>query len=67
MSHTTFDLARAHQRELRVGVEQSRRSARVAAVRRWERRSARLSRRAARVARRADRAAGRARTYARAV
>ncbi len=66
MSYDSLDLARAHQRELRVGIEESRRAARAAAVRRWERRSVRLLQKVERVSRRAERAAHRARAVARA-
>jgi hypothetical protein len=54
MSITSYDLARAHQREVRVEVERSRRAGRAAAVRRWQRRSQRLSQKAERVSRRAE-------------
>lgn len=61
MSHISFDLARARQRELLVEAERSRRTAGAVAVRRWQRRSVRLSRKAERVTRRAEQAAHRAR------
>lgn len=61
MSYDSLDLVRARQRELRAGVEDSRRTARAAAVRRWQRRSSRLSRKAERVSHRAERAARQAR------
>jgi hypothetical protein len=57
MSITSLDLARAHQRELTVEVEQSRLASRAGAVRRWQRRSERLAHKADRVSRRAERAA----------
>ena len=62
MSYLEIDLARAHQAQREAEVQNIRRARQAAAVRRSQRRAARLSSKAERVARRAEQAANRART-----
>lgn len=61
MMFTSVDMAREQHRTRQVEMSQARQASRAAAVRRFERRAARMSRRAARISRRAEQMAARAR------
>jgi hypothetical protein len=61
MMFTSVDVAREQGRTRHVEMSRASESGRAAAVRRFERRAARMSRRAARISRRAEQMAARAR------
>lgn len=61
MMYTSVEMAREQYRTRQVEMSQARQASGAAAVRRFERRAARMSRRAARMSHRAEQMAARAR------